>query len=150
MRPASGGECPSLVATVLIKKRNSINFLLDKPHFRVIMIPAWGYSSAGRALEWHSRGQRFDPAYLHQSAKRRTRVFQKPVRTRQENRGQVKACPLFSYTAERRSLPIREGAAVLRCPPLRGLECRPGIPMDKETKRRCIYEHWTVFPALVR
>ena len=20
----------------------------------------------GRALEWHSRGQRFDPAYLHQ------------------------------------------------------------------------------------
>ena len=27
----------------------------------------WGYSSAGRALEWHSRGQRFDPAYLHQN-----------------------------------------------------------------------------------
>ena len=26
-----------------------------------------GYSSAGRALEWHSRGQRFDPAYLHHS-----------------------------------------------------------------------------------
>ena len=24
---------------------------------------AWG----GRALEWHSRGQRFDPAYLHQN-----------------------------------------------------------------------------------
>ena len=22
--------------------------------------------SLGRALEWHSRGQRFDPAYLHQ------------------------------------------------------------------------------------
>ena len=21
----------------------------------------------GRALEWHSRGQRFDPAYLHQN-----------------------------------------------------------------------------------
>ena len=30
------------------------------PHNRI-----WGYSSAGRALEWHSRGQRFDPAYLH-------------------------------------------------------------------------------------
>jgi len=29
----------------------------------------WGYSSAGRALEWHSRGQRFDPAYLHQKRK---------------------------------------------------------------------------------
>src|SRR4051812_9104682 len=26
---------------------------------------AWGYSSAGRALAWHARGQRFDPAYLH-------------------------------------------------------------------------------------
>ena len=23
----------------------------------------------GRALEWHSRGQRFDPAYLHQNDK---------------------------------------------------------------------------------
>ena len=23
--------------------------------------------SLGRALEWHSRGQRFDPAYLHQT-----------------------------------------------------------------------------------
>ena len=27
---------------------------------------SWGYSSAGRALAWHARGQRFDPAYLHQ------------------------------------------------------------------------------------
>ena len=27
---------------------------------------AWGYSSAGRAHDWQSRGQRFDPAYLHQ------------------------------------------------------------------------------------
>ena len=24
-----------------------------------------GHSSAGRALEWHSRGRRFDPAWLH-------------------------------------------------------------------------------------
>src|SRR5512141_1938810 len=28
-----------------------------------------GYSSAGRALAWHARGQRFDPAYLHQTQK---------------------------------------------------------------------------------
>ena len=28
---------------------------------------ARGRSSAGRALEWHSRGQRFDPVRLHQS-----------------------------------------------------------------------------------
>src|SRR5258706_8201472 len=30
-------------------------------------LPLWGYSSAGRALAWHARGQRFDPAYLHHS-----------------------------------------------------------------------------------
>src|SRR5581483_7798588 len=30
----------------------------------------WGYSSVGRAREWHSRGQRFDPAQLHQSSPR--------------------------------------------------------------------------------
>ena len=29
---------------------------------------ARGYSSAGRALAWHARGQRFDPAYLHHNA----------------------------------------------------------------------------------
>ena len=31
-----------------------------------------GYVTAsfGRALEWHSRGQRFDPAYLHQKGRR--------------------------------------------------------------------------------
>src|SRR5574340_1355732 len=31
----------------------------------------WGYSSAGRALAWHARGQRFDPAYLHQTSSTR-------------------------------------------------------------------------------
>jgi hypothetical protein len=32
-----------------------------------------GYVTAltGRALEWHSRGQRFDPAYLHQGTPQR-------------------------------------------------------------------------------
>ena len=29
------------------------------------LIP-WGYSSVGRALQWHCRGQEFDPPYLHQ------------------------------------------------------------------------------------
>ena len=32
---------------------------------RIMRAPLWGYSSAGRALAWHARGQRFDPAYLH-------------------------------------------------------------------------------------
>jgi glutathione peroxidase len=27
-----------------------------------LMVLGWGYSSAGRALQWHCRGQRFDPA----------------------------------------------------------------------------------------
>ena len=31
-----------------------------------------------RALEWHSRGQRFDPAYLHQ------RTYEKPVFLRKQ------------------------------------------------------------------
>lgn len=26
---------------------------------------SWGYSSVGRALQWHCKGQRFDSAYLH-------------------------------------------------------------------------------------
>ena len=30
------------------------------------IVPVRGYSSAGRALDWQSRGQRFDPANLHQ------------------------------------------------------------------------------------
>ena len=33
----------------------------------------WGYSSVGRALEWHSRGQGFDPPYLHHLPKRSDR-----------------------------------------------------------------------------
>ena len=36
-----------------------------------------GYVTAsfGRALEWHSRGQRFDPAYLHQKRSQKWLVF---------------------------------------------------------------------------
>ena len=30
------------------------------------MLQIRGYSSAGRASDWQSEGQRFDPAYLHQ------------------------------------------------------------------------------------
>ena len=33
----------------------------------------WGISSAGRALAWHARGQRFDPAILHHTVRTRTR-----------------------------------------------------------------------------
>ena len=30
----------------------------------------------GRALEWHSRGQRFDPAYLHQKLERAKKILE--------------------------------------------------------------------------
>jgi hypothetical protein len=30
------------------------------------LVSLWGYSSVGRALAWHARGQQFDSAYLHQ------------------------------------------------------------------------------------
>jgi hypothetical protein len=30
--------------------------------------PKWGISSVGRALAWHARGQRFEPAILHKAS----------------------------------------------------------------------------------
>ena len=30
-----------------------------------IILIRWGYSSVGRALQWHCRGQELDPPYLH-------------------------------------------------------------------------------------
>src|SRR5476649_612028 len=42
-----------------------------RPVHRFLTGLNWGYSSAGRALAWHARGQRFDPAYLHQNLKNR-------------------------------------------------------------------------------
>jgi putative endonuclease len=33
--------------------------------FNVSFLRKWGHSSVGRALEWHSRGRRFDPVWLH-------------------------------------------------------------------------------------
>ena len=46
------------------------------PLRREVIVPVWGCVtvSLGRALEWHSRGQRFDPAYLHQSGAEPTKA----------------------------------------------------------------------------
>ena len=33
-----------------------------------LLITLWGYSSAGRALDLHSKGQEFDSPYLHQKS----------------------------------------------------------------------------------
>ncbi len=40
--------------------------MFDSTPMNPYITPHRGHSSAGRALEWHSRGQRFDPAWLHQ------------------------------------------------------------------------------------
>ena len=40
--------------------------MFDIADMNPYITPHRGHSSAGRALEWHSRGQRFDPAWLHQ------------------------------------------------------------------------------------
>ena len=37
-----------------------IKFVYNSPY------DLWGYSSVGRALQWHCKGQEFDPPYLHQ------------------------------------------------------------------------------------
>ncbi len=36
-------------------------YLIHKTFFTIFELTFRGYSSAGRALEWHSRGQEFDP-----------------------------------------------------------------------------------------
>ena len=81
-----GSPCPTTHATNFVKtenektplkKQKTKTFWKKGLTFRagcgkVNVVPEiWGYSSAGRALEWHSRGQRFDPAYLHQKIRPR-------------------------------------------------------------------------------
>ena len=37
-------------------------------------ILSWGYSSVGRAFEWHSKGQEFDSPYLHHKKGRKQKA----------------------------------------------------------------------------
>jgi len=61
-----------LRGNTLLAKYNDILFVVGALSG---IASVWGYSSAGRALAWHARGHRFDPAYLHQhSAKLLVRV----------------------------------------------------------------------------
>lgn len=59
--------------------RQVARILLQFTKFCATIIKLWGHSSVGRALEWHSRGRRFDPDYLHQERTIRTLLFQKAV-----------------------------------------------------------------------
>ncbi len=43
------------------------NYTCNFKTFMLLCILPWGRSSAGRALEWHSRGHGFDPHRLHQN-----------------------------------------------------------------------------------
>ena len=49
----------------MLRCKNLLYKALTLSSISRIMNCAWGRSSAGRALEWHSRGQGFDPPRLH-------------------------------------------------------------------------------------
>src|SRR5258705_1062893 len=71
-----------------------------------------GHSSAGRALAWHARGRRFDPAWLHHASPFGLRVAQP--------RGALRA-----KRGARRS-PKGEAGLVVGINPGRGLKSRCG------------------------
>jgi hypothetical protein len=52
------------MANAISRNERNIDSSLTVEHLlSKIPVPYfWGYSSAGRALAWHARGQRFDPA----------------------------------------------------------------------------------------
>ena len=67
----------------------------------------WGYSSVGRALEWHSRGQGFDSPYLHQRFELRLKAIQRT--------GSSAQMPLpFSLARTLPRSPLRSDNASLR------------------------------------
>src|SRR6056297_1246465 len=61
------GLIPILIRPIPIFSEMGISPILTRrePPF-ILPDFAWGHSSAGRALAWHARGRRFDPAWLHQ------------------------------------------------------------------------------------
>ena len=68
-RRAVSGTVPVTPVSREPKCRKTFEFQGFPGHSRVLQRGRnWGcvFLPFGRALEWHSRGQRFDPAYLHQ------------------------------------------------------------------------------------
>ena len=63
------------------------NILTHHFVFAIKGLLEWGCSSVGRALDWQSRGQRFDPAQLHQTFKKGSAISPDPffVSARQIN-----------------------------------------------------------------
>ena len=68
MRPFPFRHCQKTGKTEQGKFPADSNFALTRKSVNAIIsfvVTTWGYSSAGRALAWHARGQEFDPPYLH-------------------------------------------------------------------------------------
>ena len=115
-----------------IKKTNFFKKRLDRRArlwYNLTRQPIWGYSSAGRALEWHSRGQRFDPAYLHQQKKTvfRLSFFVGQIRDLRRNAVRTRA---FS-AAEAAFFGLSKKEQNAKCHPPKA-----DIPRPKESDRR--------------
>ena len=63
MRPVHAGCCDQPSAGQ--GEAGSLQFILKLRTRSSTPRPAWGHSSVGRALVWHSRGQGFDSPWLH-------------------------------------------------------------------------------------
>ena len=69
-----GWECHSSEGWVCRRNKNDTAPKEQNRHRETLKYCGFGgfwwvvSDHSGRALEWHSRGQRFDPAYLHQTA----------------------------------------------------------------------------------
>ena len=78
---------PSWCSGIKIRRQRARRFLYSGLAGRYTRPLGWGYSSAGRALAWHARGQRFDPAYLHQSVSSDRKQMWLPVCLSPSSRG---------------------------------------------------------------
>src|SRR4029079_11225764 len=59
---SEGGGVRSRLRT----ERAAASIPSSSPETAPAICRVWGHSSVGRALEWHSRGRRFDSDWLHQ------------------------------------------------------------------------------------
>jgi hypothetical protein len=100
-------------------------------HRSLLFFSVWGCSSVGRALEWHSRGRRFDPDQLHwqnqilsapstQLFPSRARIGSVRARSKQRCLSTaLLSCPLFLARGgqHRRVYPLRSGSRSAKCSP---------------------------------
>ena len=100
----------ALQPSVRLTPANPVAIFLSPRH-------SWGRSSVGRALEWHSRGQGFDPPRLHQSTS-----------THQLSQGRGGACP---FPGALKGLPYIRGKGNRSARPITKLErSRSAPPID--------------------